>query len=172
MTDSRDPARPKPLPEPIPVTGDGYRWLSWLSPVTKAGQEMLADFGDRCASFLIDAAFFLLLLRALAAVADRADLHPAAHSVLIGVLVLVYSPLCTARWGGSPGKLLRGARVADVPKGENLPYPRALGRHLTHWVLACVPILNWVNYLFPLWDKPLRQCLHDKAVGTVVVIRL
>ncbi|MEV6860817.1 RDD family protein [Streptosporangium subroseum] len=30
-------------------------------------------------------------------------------------------------------------------------------------------VFTLVNVLFQLWDKPLRQCLHDKVANTVVV---
>ena len=32
-----------------------------------------------------------------------------------------------------------------------------------------VPFFNWIDGLWQLWDKPFQQCLHDKAVTSVVV---
>jgi TctA family transporter len=44
------------------------------------------------------------------------------------------------------------------------------------YLLEGIPIIGilvgvfvLVNVLWQLWDKPLQQCLHDKAAGTVVV---
>jgi uncharacterized RDD family membrane protein YckC len=34
---------------------------------------------------------------------------------------------------------------------------------------ALVPMLSLIDGLWQLWDKPLQQCLHDKAAATVVV---
>jgi hypothetical protein len=32
-----------------------------------------------------------------------------------------------------------------------------------------IPFLGLIDGLWQLWDKPLQQCLHDKAAQTVVV---
>ena len=34
---------------------------------------------------------------------------------------------------------------------------------------AFVPFFNLIDVLWLLWDKPYRQCLHDKFAKTVVV---
>jgi uncharacterized RDD family membrane protein YckC len=67
------------------------------------------------------------------------------------------------------GKLLFGIRVVQTWDGGRLSYGRALGRHISHVVLTCLPFLGEVSNLACLWDKPLRQCFHDKIADTVVV---
>jgi hypothetical protein len=34
---------------------------------------------------------------------------------------------------------------------------------------SVVPLLHYLDGFWQLWDKPLQQCLHDKAANTVVV---
>jgi hypothetical protein len=34
---------------------------------------------------------------------------------------------------------------------------------------SVVPGLGWVDGLWQLWDKPWRQCLHDKFAQTLVI---
>lgn len=38
-----------------------------------------------------------------------------------------------------------------------------------HVVGSLVPFFSYVDGLWQLWDKPLQQCLHDKAAKTVVI---
>jgi hypothetical protein len=48
------------------------------------------------------------------------------------------------------------------------------GGYALRWVIqwmvgAVVPLFTIIDGLWQLWDKPLQQCLHDKAAETVVV---
>jgi hypothetical protein len=47
----------------------------------------------------------------------------------------------------------------------------SLGRFLIQLVLRAVPFGGLLDALWPLWDRPLHQCLHDKVASTVVVRR-
>jgi uncharacterized RDD family membrane protein YckC len=38
-----------------------------------------------------------------------------------------------------------------------------------HVVGTVVPFFSYIDGLWQLWDKPLQQCLHDKAAKTVVI---
>ena len=40
---------------------------------------------------------------------------------------------------------------------------------LAQFGLGLVPGLGLVNVLFPLWDKPYQQALHDKFAKTLVI---
>ncbi|MEU6798080.1 RDD family protein [Nonomuraea wenchangensis] len=91
---------------------------------------------------------------------------------LIGMFVATYSPVTTSRWGGTPGKLICRLRVVVVRDGGRLSYGRALLRHLSHVVMWALPLISLLNVAYCLWDRPLRQCLHDKIANTVVVRRL
>ncbi|WP_078865746.1 RDD family protein [Streptomyces sp. NRRL S-1448] len=91
--------------------------------------------------------------------------------VLVVALAMsfLYSPLMTSLFGGTVGKLTCGVRVVRLTDGRRLSYGQALGRHLAHSVMGMVPVLGHVDALFCLWDRPFRQCLHDKTVGSVVI---
>jgi len=46
----------------------------------------------------------------------------------------------------------------------------AFKRYLVqHVATFFVPGLNWIDGLWQLWDKPYRQCLHDKFAETLVI---
>ncbi|GGO55898.1 hypothetical protein GCM10012287_48230 [Streptomyces daqingensis] len=92
---------------------------------------------------------------------------------IYSLVYLVYEGLMLTTSGQTVGKKLMRIRVAmladgDVPRG--LPgWARTLVYHVPPLV-PCVGFLFWlVNVLFCTWDKPYRQCLHDKAAKTVVV---
>lgn len=73
------------------------------------------------------------------------------------------------RGGQTFGKRIAGLRVVSVDSGEP-PTRRQLAIRLAAQMgLGVVPGLNLVDGFSQLWDKPHRQCLHDKAAATAVV---
>jgi uncharacterized RDD family membrane protein YckC len=102
---------------------------------------------------------------------------------------LLYEPLALARWGTTVGKAVmdlhvRGAASPSAP----LSTGRAIGRAACYplgagLVTLVIPLAVWrttlvlligyawylLNVLWLLWDRPLKQCLHDKIAGTIVV---
>lgn len=100
-------------------------------------------------------------------------------SLLMGVAYFLYDAVCTARWGRTLGKRVLGIRVVDVAAPANVPMQRAAVRALVKHIdslVGSVPLasslawmFNLVDSLFPLWDKPLRQSIHDKAAKSAVI---
>ena len=84
--------------------------------------------------------------------------------VLAYALTLAYEGLLTAR-GGTLGKRWLGIRVVRLSDGR----PPSTGASLGRAALAMVLSGTYVDQLWLLWDRPWRQCLHDKPVSTVVV---
>ncbi|MFF3610241.1 RDD family protein [Streptomyces sp. NPDC002580] len=90
--------------------------------------------------------------------------------VVLAVLLLfgvLYDVLPTARWGRTLGKRLCGVEVRDIEGHEPPTFGRALGR----WLVYSVPgllLVGVVGVLWCLFDKPWRQCWHDKAAHTFV----
>ncbi|MFD0134492.1 RDD family protein [Streptomyces sp. NPDC127159] len=87
-------------------------------------------------------------------------------AVLLGFGVL-YEVLPTAKWGRTLGKKLCGIEVRDIEAHE----PPAFGRALRRWLVYSVPGLLVVGVVGVLWcvfDRPWRQCWHDKAAHTFV----
>ncbi|RZU24627.1 RDD family protein [Streptomyces sp. BK239] len=95
-------------------------------------------------------------------------------SVYLGIVLAVmlvfgvlYEALPTAKWGRTLGKKLLGLEVRDIEGGE----PPSFGAALRRWLVYSVPGLLAVGVLGVLWcvfDRPWRQCWHDKAAHTFV----
>lgn len=88
------------------------------------------------------------------------------------LLYLVYGGLMLSRDGQTLGKKLMKIRVAMLADG-NIPTQAAAWTRAAVFVvpaLICCGALWWpVDGLFGVFDKPYRQCIHDKAAKTVVV---
>ncbi|MFI6035688.1 RDD family protein [Streptomyces sp. NPDC051315] len=90
--------------------------------------------------------------------------------IVLAVLLLfgiVYEALPTARWGRTLGKKLFGLEVRDIEGHE----PPSFGAALRRWLVYSVPGLLAVGVVGVLWclfDRPWRQCWHDKAAHTFV----
>ncbi|MFG3264986.1 RDD family protein [Streptomyces bobili] len=90
--------------------------------------------------------------------------------VVLAVLVLfgvVYEALPTAKWGRTLGKKLFGLEVRDIEGHE----PPSFGLALRRWLVYSVPgllAIGVVGILWGLFDRPWRQCWHDKAAHTFV----
>uniref|UniRef100_UPI001FEA8EFC RDD family protein n=1 Tax=Streptomyces roseicoloratus TaxID=2508722 RepID=UPI001FEA8EFC len=89
--------------------------------------------------------------------------------VLAAFLVLgaLYEALPTSRWGRTLGKKLCGIEVRDIEAHEPPAFGAALRRWLLYAVLGLLGI-GLFNVIWCLFDRPWRQCWHDKAAGTFV----
>lgn len=89
--------------------------------------------------------------------------------VLAALLVLgaLYEALPTSRWGRTLGKKLCGIEVRDIEAHEPPAFGAALRRWLVYSVLGLL-VLGLLNVLWCLFDRPWRQCWHDKAARTFV----
>ncbi|GAA2918559.1 hypothetical protein GCM10020221_13540 [Streptomyces thioluteus] len=91
-------------------------------------------------------------------------------AIVLGALLLcgvLYEVLPTAKWGRTLGKKLCGVRVIDIGSHDTASF----GAVLRRWLVYSVPGLLGVGLLGVLWclfDRPWRQCWHDKAARTFV----
>ncbi|MFI9603602.1 RDD family protein [Streptomyces sp. NPDC052043] len=91
-------------------------------------------------------------------------------AVVLAVLLLVgvvYEVLPTAKWGRTLGKRLCGLEVRDIEGHE----PPSFGSALRRWLVWGVPGLLGIGLVGMAWclfDRPWRQCWHDKAAHTFV----
>ncbi|MEU9013091.1 RDD family protein [Streptomyces sp. NPDC048479] len=83
------------------------------------------------------------------------------------VLGVLYEALPTAKWGRTLGKKLCGLTVWDIESHEPPSFGAALRRWLVYGVLG-VLVVGVFNVLWCLFDRPWRQCWHDKAAHTFV----
>ncbi|MFP8884854.1 RDD family protein [Streptomyces mangrovi] len=91
-------------------------------------------------------------------------------AIVLGALLvfgLLYEVLPTARWGRTLGKKLFGVRVLDIEEQDAPSFGAALRRWLVYGLLAPLGV-GVVNVLWCLFDRPWRQCWHDKAARTFV----
>ncbi|WP_198533275.1 RDD family protein, partial [Streptomyces sp. AcH 505] len=89
---------------------------------------------------------------------------------LVGALLVVgilYEALPTGKWGRTLGKKLCGLRVCGIESHEAPGFGAALRRWLVYSVLG-VLVVGVFNVLWCLFDRPWRQCWHDKAARTFV----
>ncbi len=134
-----------------------------------------ADLGSRLGARLLDLVFwgagYAVLGVPLAMWIDRTE-SEVPHTLILLWLATsftLYFPLCTARFGATLGKRICGVRVVRANSGQKIGFGRALGREF-FWLLAFpVPVLSLLNPLWCCWDKPLRQCLHDKVADTMTL---
>ncbi|MFD3583489.1 RDD family protein, partial [Streptomyces sp. NPDC058683] len=90
--------------------------------------------------------------------------------IVLAVLLVVgvlYEVLPTARWGRTLGKKLFGLEVRDIEGHE----PPSFGVALRRWLVYTVPGLLGIGIVGVAWclfDRPWRQCWHDKAAHTFV----
>ncbi|MBH5335136.1 RDD family protein [Streptomyces pactum] len=90
--------------------------------------------------------------------------------IVLGVLLvagLLYEALPTAKWGRTLGKKLCGLRTLDIESHDTPTFGSALRRWLVYGVLG-VLVIGVVNVVWCLFDRPWRQCWHDKAAHTFV----
>lgn len=162
-----------PTPVPLPHGPVPWRPLAVLP-------EAAAPRGRRVLAKLVD----LLVIAVLVAAGtvpmmllDRVA-HPPVWATVVAVglyvvvllaALLLYDPLCEVR-GGTVGKRLLGLRVVSLETGRPLRPATAVARHLLGGSLSFATLVP-VTYLWFLWDRPYRQCLHDKLMRTVVVRR-
>ncbi|MFF5189008.1 RDD family protein [Streptomyces sp. NPDC000345] len=154
-----------------------------------------AGLGKRFAARLVDtlvlaavtsAAAVPLGLKAVDHVNDKIDeaeltgqtvtvwLLDGTTSVYLGIVLavllvfgIVYEAVPTARWGRTLGKKLLGLEVRDIEGHE----PPSFGAALRRWLVYSVPgllLIGVVGVVWGLFDKPWRQCWHDKAAHTFV----
>ncbi|MEU8525115.1 RDD family protein [Streptomyces sp. NPDC048629] len=154
-----------------------------------------AGLGRRFAARLIDsvllgalagAASFPFVTQALDHIADKIEtakqsgttvqvwLLDGTTSVQFGialavflVLGLLYEVLPTAKWGWTAGKKVCGLEVRDIEAHQPPTFGASLRRWLVYSVLGLLAI-GVVNVLWCLFDRPWRQCWHDKAARTFV----
>ncbi|WP_329464948.1 RDD family protein [Streptomyces sp. NBC_01431] len=83
------------------------------------------------------------------------------------ILGVLYEALPTAKWGRTLGKRLCGVQVRGIESYEPPTFGQALRRWLLYGVLGLLAV-GVVNVVWCLFDRPWRQCWHDKAARTFV----
>ncbi|GAA0319538.1 RDD family protein [Actinoallomurus spadix] len=99
------------------------------------------------------------------------------YSLLVGLVSALiafgYEAVATARWGRTLGKRVMHIKVVALADRGAISGGTAVKRAAIYTLAPQVPsaggLFALLNVLWLLWDKPYRQCLHDKIAHTVVV---
>jgi uncharacterized RDD family membrane protein YckC len=90
----------------------------------------------------------------------------------VGIVSFGYDWLQHGMWGQTIGKRVMGTKVVTADSRSAISGSAACGRAAVYALVPVVPsvggLFALINEAWLLWD-PRRQCLHDKAAGTVVV---
>lgn len=89
------------------------------------------------------------------------------------IVYFLYEGLMLSWRGQTVGKMALRIRVATLRNGAVPDAGAAWARSAVYslpLIVPCVGFLFWlINVLSCTWDRPYRQCVHDKAAKTVVV---
>jgi uncharacterized RDD family membrane protein YckC len=86
------------------------------------------------------------------------------------LITYVYEVEMMYRSGQTVGKRVMKIRVVPLDPAVVLTRGMAAKRWLVANVATIfIPFFSWLDGLWQLWDKPYRQCLHDKFAQTTVV---
>jgi uncharacterized RDD family membrane protein YckC len=161
---------------------------------TSPGGEPLAPFEKRIIARLVDGAILsgvglVLVLPLYCLVFSMIDFGPGQADegaqatlvltflggyflilVFLMIASYVYNVEMSLRAGGQTiGKRVAKIRIVPLDPSQTITRRHLAIRWVAEFGMALVPGLSWVDGLYQLWDKPYRQCLHDKAAKTVVV---
>jgi uncharacterized RDD family membrane protein YckC len=98
--------------------------------------------------------------------------YSALLALASALVYFLYDWLQHARWGQTIGKRIMKIKVVAISDRTPVTGGAAAKRAAIQVLAPQVPgvgIFGLVDTLWLLWDKPNRQCLHDKFAGTVVV---
>jgi uncharacterized RDD family membrane protein YckC len=166
-------------------------------PAVSPGGQPLAEFGQRLGAFLIDALVFAVAAmavilpavvifvlawvpsieesatvegyEALEALIPLLLLEAGVGVVLLGMAYVYYVEMMF-RTGQTLGKRVMKLRVVPMDPAARLDRRRAAKRYLAQHIGGTfIPGFSYVDGFWQLWDKPYRQCLHDKFAQTTVV---
>jgi uncharacterized RDD family membrane protein YckC len=132
--------------------------------------------GPRAVAFMIDVAFFTLIIFTVWAVAGGVNQTAEDHlsitdpntaaTLLINIASLVYFGGLERAWGATIGKRMVGLRVAMLDGGPltgRAVLMRTLGRFVD--MLLLTPIVAAIM----VWSSPTNQRLGDRWGGTIVI---
>jgi uncharacterized RDD family membrane protein YckC len=165
MTQQSPPYRP-----PVPVAPDGR-------PLASAGSRFLAKLLDGLAGFV---AAVVCLVPFVVAVRLLHEVLPAlgvATAIVGGVVALLGVPYLHSveyAWrngGRTIGKQITKIAIVPLEPDVELTRRTLLVRFVVElgFNLLAICYVGYIDVLWLLWDKPYKQCLHDKVARTTVV---
>lgn len=157
-------------------------------------QHNYASWGARLGAYLIDGIIVTVIVMVVVLVgvfAGGAILagsasssptgEPSGGGAVVGFLImgifylgaliisLLYYILPVAKTGATPGKKMVGIRIVKLDTGQPPSKGAAFGRIAVTFGINLIPFGGLLDGLWPLWDEPHKQALHDKVVNTIVI---
>jgi uncharacterized RDD family membrane protein YckC len=149
----------------------------------------LANVGKRLLARIIDGLITFVLLVGLGGIivglgtalvaylTDSDSPFIPIYAITTGIIVVIGSQywyeveLPLRRNGQTPGKSIMKMAIAPLQPGARLTRGQLAGRYGLLWLANILSncYIGLLDPLWCLWDKPYKQCLHDKPVRTVVV---
>ena len=149
-------------------------------PLSNAGARLGARVIDALIQFvlLVAGGFIVAMAVQLISYLTRGDSPLLGIVAVVGIVAVLvvsqyaYEVEVPLRWNGqTPGKRMLKIAIAPLEPGTQLGRGQLAGRWglvlLFNLLANCY--VGLIDPLWCLWDKPYRQCLHDKPAKTVVV---
>jgi uncharacterized RDD family membrane protein YckC len=176
---------PAPRPHGYRLAGLGARFMArFVDMLAILGLNIVINGYFVYQYYKVNLPFWREFSRRFYAGESTAGVEPPERSSTLLIIILV---LATALWfayevpahantGQTPGKRLLGIKVMRLESDEPLGFRRSIRR----WNTIGLPTLIWpcygvgfvlqfVDVIWPTFDRPMHQALHDKSAVTVVV---
>lgn len=130
----------------------------------------LATWWPRVCATIYDSILFFIVFGAVGVVIalSMPKLVNTKLSLLFSLIYLIVSTAFIASpKQATPGKQKCKLRVVSL-SGERLSFGHALARQGAWFFVSFIPVVNFVSYLLPLWNKR-KQTIHDMIAKTVVI---
>ncbi|MFE6779390.1 RDD family protein [Streptomyces sp. NPDC057702] len=160
-----------------PYGGDPYGGdpdpLAGMPPLGGLGRRLVARIVDGLIVAIPVSVIMLLSLGGYDPTDPDDTGKSSATQIVFALVYFVYEGLMLTSRGQTIGKKLMKLRVAMLDNGANptgQPGWYRAGTYALPQIVPCCGFVFWlVNILWCTWDRPYRQCLHDKVAKTVVV---
>ncbi|MFE5582938.1 RDD family protein [Kitasatospora sp. NPDC056531] len=161
-----------PYDQPPPGYGAGPGMYGTPGPVP--GMPPIGTWPKRIIARLID----YVIMQAVGVVivgpfVDLGTREGSTSAFWLGCAIyLIYEGLMLSRDGQTLGKKAMKVRVAMLVDGNPPTQSAAWTRaavYILPAVICCAGLWWLIDGMFGVFDKPFRQCIHDKAAKTVVV---
>ncbi|QKW50127.1 RDD family protein [Streptomyces buecherae] len=160
-----------------PYGGDPYGGaadpLAGMPPLGGLGRRLVARIVDGLIVAIPVSVIMLLSLGGYDPTDPDDTGKSSATQIVFALVYFIYEGLMLTTRGQTVGKKLMKLRVAMLDNGANptgQPGWFRAGTYALPQIVPCCGFLFWlVNILWCTWDRPYRQCLHDKVAKTVVV---
>lgn len=95
--------------------------------------------------------------------------RPIAALTIAWATITLYELLCTAWFGGTPGKSVSGTKLVALDVSGRVPLAGALRRGATVGALTVIPVVGWLIWIVSTFTDALGRGVPDRAARTMVL---